>query len=230
MNKTFNEGFMSRPWTVTDDKVIMGSKEYAFSDMRKIEYALPTNATENGTFGFITKEEKLVFRTFFYREREEAAEAIAYIIKNSSDPRAKILLELEGKEFRMRCRVCGKVTCFTMEDLRNNQKLLRKAASAYGLSAFSFLFSTELSGHENAKRAERLEGQVVNYTKCPHCNSADVELLTDETWEEASVTKEIPPVAASSSADEILKYKNLLDSGIITQEEFDAKKKQLLGL
>lgn len=34
----------------------------------------------------------------------------------------------------------------------------------------------------------------------------------------------------ASSADEILKYKNLLDSGIITQEEFDAKKKQLLGL
>ena len=33
-----------------------------------------------------------------------------------------------------------------------------------------------------------------------------------------------------SSADEILKYKKLLDDGILTQEEFDAKKKQLLGL
>jgi hypothetical protein len=33
-----------------------------------------------------------------------------------------------------------------------------------------------------------------------------------------------------SSADEILKFKKLLDEGIITQEEFDAKKKQLLGL
>lgn len=33
-----------------------------------------------------------------------------------------------------------------------------------------------------------------------------------------------------SSADEILKFKNLLDQGIITQEEFEAKKKQLLGL
>lgn len=33
-----------------------------------------------------------------------------------------------------------------------------------------------------------------------------------------------------SPADEILKYKGLLDSGIITQEEFDAKKKQLLEL
>lgn len=33
-----------------------------------------------------------------------------------------------------------------------------------------------------------------------------------------------------SSADELKKYKDLLDAGIITQEEFDAKKKQLLGL
>ena len=33
-----------------------------------------------------------------------------------------------------------------------------------------------------------------------------------------------------SAADEILKYKSLLDSGIITDEEFQAKKKDLLGL
>lgn len=37
-------------------------------------------------------------------------------------------------------------------------------------------------------------------------------------------------VSVSSSADEILKFKKLLDDGIITQEEFDAKKRQLLGL
>lgn len=37
-------------------------------------------------------------------------------------------------------------------------------------------------------------------------------------------------VTQVSGADEIVKYKNLLDSGIITQDEFDSKKKQLLGL
>ena len=35
---------------------------------------------------------------------------------------------------------------------------------------------------------------------------------------------------ASSAADEIKKFKELLDLGAITREEFDAKKKQLLGL
>ena len=36
--------------------------------------------------------------------------------------------------------------------------------------------------------------------------------------------------AANSTADEIMKLKNLLDMGVITQAEFDTKKKELLGL
>ena len=36
--------------------------------------------------------------------------------------------------------------------------------------------------------------------------------------------------APQSNAEELKKYKDLLDSGVISQEEFDAKKKQLLGL
>jgi hypothetical protein len=45
----------------------------------------------------------------------------------------------------------------------------------------------------------------------------------------ADIKQHTPPVAPSAT-DEIKKYKELLDEGIITQEEFDAKKKQLLGL
>ena len=37
-------------------------------------------------------------------------------------------------------------------------------------------------------------------------------------------------VQQASPADELKKFKGLLDSGVITQEEFNAKKKQLLGL
>ena len=36
-------------------------------------------------------------------------------------------------------------------------------------------------------------------------------------------------IQQASSADELKKYRDLLDSGIITQEEFEDKKKQLLG-
>ena len=37
-------------------------------------------------------------------------------------------------------------------------------------------------------------------------------------------------VSNQSNADELKKYKELLDSGVITQEEFDTMKKQLIGL
>ena len=37
-------------------------------------------------------------------------------------------------------------------------------------------------------------------------------------------------VANKSEADELKKFKELLDTGVITQEEFDAKKKELLNL
>ena len=48
----------------------------------------------------------------------------------------------------------------------------------------------------------------------------------ENTLTATTIKQEIP----QSNADELKKYKDLLDSGIITQEEFDAKKKQLLGL
>ena len=39
-----------------------------------------------------------------------------------------------------------------------------------------------------------------------------------------------PSNSGQSAADELKKYKELLDSGTITQEEFDAKKRQILKL
>lgn len=48
--------------------------------------------------------------------------------------------------------------------------------------------------------------------------------------EEDQATSQTATEAQTSAADEIIKFKQLLDAGILTQEEFDAKKKQLLGI
>ena len=49
--------------------------------------------------------------------------------------------------------------------------------------------------------------------------------------ESESASVSAPPQAAVvSAADEIMKLKTLVDAGILTQDEFAAKKKQLLGL
>lgn len=47
---------------------------------------------------------------------------------------------------------------------------------------------------------------------------------------DAKTAKQQPAVQVYSAAEELKKFKELMDMGIITQEEFDAKKKQILGL
>lgn len=64
------------------------------------------------------------------------------------------------------------------------------------------------------------------YNSAQECLSV-LQLICDDQGNAPVVNNDAP---VTSSADEILKFKNLLDSGIITQEEYEAKKKQLLGL
>lgn len=54
--------------------------------------------------------------------------------------------------------------------------------------------------------------------------------LLIERQQEKSKPAPVVEAPKSDEADQLKKYKELLDSGVITQEEFDAKKKQLLGL
>ena len=65
-------------------------------------------------------------------------------------------------------------------------------------------------------------------------NNAMIQEKINELILSRSDVKSAQPVIIQSSYDDetvkLEKYKNLLDQGIITQEEFDAKKKQLLGL
>ncbi|MBR6514730.1 MAG: SHOCT domain-containing protein [Clostridia bacterium] len=58
-----------------------------------------------------------------------------------------------------------------------------------------------------------------------------VETKPVETVVKCSVpTAKHPTAEDLHPCDEILKYKRLLDEGIITKEEFDTKKKQILDL
>ena len=54
------------------------------------------------------------------------------------------------------------------------------------------------------------------------------QLLINRQQEKNNLPQQSPQI--NDETDQLKKYKDLLDSGVITQEEFDAKKKQLLGL
>lgn len=93
------------------------------------------------------------------------------------------------------------------------------AISAVGTSAFNGIAITTASG-------------AIKFSMMENCNEihgAVSQLLVDrqsKTTAMPAIKQEIP----QSSADELKKYKDLLDGGVISQEEFDTKKKQLLGL
>ena len=91
--------------------------------------------------------------------------------------------------------------------------------TAVGTGVFSRLSVTTASG---AIRFAMLKNR-------DEIHNAISKLLVERQNKPSSTTtikQEIP----SSNAEELKKFKDLLDSGVITQEEFDTKKKQLLGL
>ena len=82
-------------------------------------------------------------------------------------------------------------------------------------------------------------GCVVIKTQMGKISANHLENINEfsDAWKKLNFDKKRKQSAAFSyqepnygTADELKKFKELLDNGVITQEEFDAKKKQLLGL
>ena len=61
-------------------------------------------------------------------------------------------------------------------------------------------------------------------------NLTNAESMKDVITEKKKSVQDKLDSSNISNADELKKYKELLDSGTITQEEFDAKKRQILKL
>ena len=64
-------------------------------------------------------------------------------------------------------------------------------------------------------------------------NNEEAEIIVSFIRKQVEEIKNAPAgggVQQISTADELKKYKELLDLGVLTQEEFDVKKKQFLGL
>lgn len=133
-----------------------------------------------------------------------------------------------AKEHRMRCNVCGHIFCYTDADVKENASNASMGAiAAIGGLASALGGGSIFHTHHLAGQADRYTDKIVDYSRCPSCKSTDIsEMKAGE--EQQKQNNEAP--RASSHIEEIKQYKELLDMGIITQEEFDVKKKQLLGL
>lgn len=141
-------------------------------------------------------------------------------------------IENNKLEHKRKCNICGKIWCYTDEDILQNEKIKKRARNTSISATLSILNNNKYDFNENIKQGLAFTNQIKDYSKCPECNSIDTIEIFDEkiieTNKEISLEKNND--SNISSADEIKKYKELLDNGIITQEEFEQKKKQLLNL
>lgn len=232
MNMTFKATLM-KEWTLTDDKVIVKRKEIPLSSITKATHD-PAKGASNGVIQIFYGNGAFDFATLAYppKQREDGEKAAEYILTfvGGEETRKEIekQREIREKGFRKRCNVCGKIICYTLEDIEENKRKARSAAlSGLGGIAGALSGNYAAGATNNQTAADELD-RIIDYTKCPSCGSRDLVDITDEDIAKINAQQNGQP--AVSSADELKKFKELLDMGVITQEEFDQKKKQLLGL
>lgn len=100
---------------------------------------------------------------------------------------------------------------------------LKKPGLANGYIQFSLLGGGEAK--KGITDAAHDENSIVFTSKKVYEQMVKLKSFIENKQE-----KETEHNSGVSDADELRKYKQLLDDGIINQEEFDAKKKQLLGI
>lgn len=137
-------------------------------------------------------------------------------------------VENRTKDIIMKCNICDKVFSYTYADLQKNKQY----ANAAVVESISGLFGSAGASAIKRNNANNHLNKIVDYNRCPNCNSTDLRKLSMEEFQKEKQLSNTSQTSAHiiSSADELKKYKELLDSGVITEEEFNTKKKQLLGL
>lgn len=232
--------------------------ELNFSDITALEYRAPKLMVDGG-FCFIVNGNRLMIQdnkgsfvanvTNMYFKKKEMpmvldalnrfitecnlhgvnewqstnAPKIGYDGRFNTEERAKPV------EYRIKCNVCGNIFCYNDADIRRNQELIKKAKSERRSAVLNDYGVSMVVGNQMHARADSIESQIRDFSRCPHCNSTNLTELSEEEFKAAQAPAP-QPGPAENSFDEIKKYKELLDMGIITQEEFDLKKKEILGL
>ncbi len=87
-------------------------------------------------------------------------------------------------EYIRKCNVCGKIYCYSSDDLKENASNAAVGAlSAIGAIA-SVFEGTRWDTYALNSQSDRYTNRVVNYNKCPSCNSTNTVLLSEQECKE----------------------------------------------
>ncbi len=131
--------------------------------------------------------------------------------------------------------LCG-IALMALMKVQEKVSLTVTPSRVYGRTLFSevslpmdSITMTNKNGIRNLRIESPSENVVFSFGNKQACDEV-YDVINRQIAERQNNKGSVTVVNNASNADELKKYKDLLDAGIITQEEFDAKKRQLLGL
>lgn len=239
----------SKSWGVTDEGVIYGGVLHPYDTIKKMSsFAQPTVIT-NGVIQVELKNSKILSLAYKKPNKERANTALEFaknILKSvdiSSKPGVQYSLNgARGRHMDVyEDRVCitTEVTIgslFTGNSTDGSKEIYYSDVISVQSKAPSvtlgYIQLETASTMMNNDRDNFFNENTFTYNESdlPNGLADEVVKYIKDKVSEFKKAKNTPSVVQISAADELKKFKELLDMQIITQEEFDAKKKELLGL
>lgn len=249
MNESFDM-VMYKSWGVRDDCFIYGNKEIPYEDITMFNLASSAGVMARGLIQFTYKGDGKVRGCYFtYSDRVRATKAYQFVqekIAEANGQKKDYLYKLTAHtgsyiEVYKDYLVIAHMGVGTVSNVMRG-----------GVTGAKRINYTDLTSIQFREPSGAAVGFIqVIYPGSIESKGGVLDMINDENSvpvmpcdteyareivnyiERRKVEIESQPnasnVPAVSVADEILKFKNLLDSGIITQEEFDKKKSELLN-
>ena len=243
--------FGGKAWAVTDDTLIYAGQSIPFSDLASINLVTtPTTPLTNGV-AQATYGGKVLLLVFKYADKARAHAAIDYVKDKigemhgvKKDFKYKLLSHTGTYwEVYHDCVILYFMpTGSLLGNIARGGVTGGKKLSFSDITSIQFKEPTGMSaGFIQLSYPGSLENKAGVIAAVNDENSilfqADQLPLAREIVDyiengrkQTKLPQTAPAIQQASAADELKKFKELLDMGVINQEEFDAKKKQLLGL
>lgn len=251
MNATFKgKGFGVKEWTVTDDHLIFKGENIPYEKLGF--FNLVTTPTTSFTNGVVqaSYNGKILTLSFSFDQKAKAHEAVEFVkekidASNGIEKNYKFLLtsrtgsklEVYDDYVILYFMPVGSLMANIARggniggkriDISDITSIQFKEPSGISVGFIQFSYPGSLDRKDGVIGAVNDENTIV----VDNSNLAKAKEVVDfiESRRKSLKTANTGASQNISSADEIAKFKKLLDDGVISQEEFDAKKKQLLGL
>ena len=246
-------GIGIKPWAVTDEGISYKGKMFKYAEIGNFSLiTTPSTGLTNGVINLQSKTSRgAEVLAFKYADKERAHKIIDFVNQKIQEANGIA----KDYKFIMRAHTGTSLEVYeTYLVLKHMQvgSLLTNIARGGALAGKKINYS-DLTSVQFREPAGLTVGFIqFAYPGCVESKGGITDMLNDENSipvqpsdimlarqiveyiEQRKAELKQPQattiIQQNSTADEIKKFKELLDCGVITQEEFDAKKKQLLGL